>query len=72
MSSDLTGEVYVVGKDNGGAVDGKTLDGVPTATGTGGAGATSRAAAVASIGGLSNWGIVVALIAVLGLIVGLI
>jgi hypothetical protein len=68
MSSDFTGEVYIVGKEDGGAVDGKTLDGVPLATGTGGAGATSRASAAGSLWEFAYWEIFAVLIAGLGVV----
>jgi hypothetical protein len=73
MSSDQTGEVYIVGKDDGGAVDGKTLEGVPSATGTGGAGATSRASAAGGgIWSFLYWKIVAAVVAGLGVVATLI
>jgi hypothetical protein len=48
MSSDRTGEIYVIGKDDGSSIDSKTLDGVSGIKGGGNAGPspTSKAAAV--------------------------
>ena len=35
MSSDLTGEIFVIGKDDGGSLDSKTLAGVSGVKGGG-------------------------------------